>query len=124
MVLLWKISPDVVAVEPKGKQFTTPGQLKRTALLQNYPNPFNPETWIPFALGEVANVEIHIYDATGHRVRTLRLGKKEPGIYQHRAQAAYWDGKNDVGEAVSSGTYFYQLRAREETFVRKAILLK
>jgi len=123
-VLLWQMSPDAAAIEPKEKQFITLGGLKRTALLQNYPNPFNPETWIPFALSETADVEIRIYSANGHLMRALQLGRKEPGIYQSKGKAAYWDGKNDAGEAVSSGVYFYQLRAGSETFVRKAMLLK
>jgi hypothetical protein len=118
------VPPGVVAVQAKGKQHITLGEIKRTALLQNYPNPFNPETWIPFILAEDADAEIAIYDINGQLVQRLELGHRVAGVYQNRNQAAYWDGKNDIGEAVSSGVYFYELRAESETFVRKAMLLK
>ena len=81
-ILLWAIGSDVVSVEPKGKQFITLGDLKHTMLLQNYPNPFNPETWIPFVLGEAADVEIRIYSANSNQARTLHLGQKEIGMGQ------------------------------------------
>ena len=81
-ILLWAIGSDVVSVEPKGKQFITLGDLKHTMLLQNYPNPFNPETWIPFVLGEAADVEIRIYSVNSNQARTLHLGQKEIGMGQ------------------------------------------
>ena len=125
VILLWEMNlPDSVSVEPRDKLVVTFGGLKQTALLQNYPNPFNPETWIPFVLGEPADVEIHIYDAASHLVRTMQSGQKTAGIYQNKAQAAYWDGKNNSGESVSSGVYFYEMRVGRNTFVRKAMLLK
>ena len=96
----------------------------KTHLAQNYPNPFNPETWIPFVLSKAADIQISIYNMNGHRVQTLKLGHREPGIYQSKVKAAYWDGKNEVGETVSSGIYFYKLRVDAEEYVRKAILLK
>ena len=80
-----------------------------TKLLPNYPNPFNPETWIPYQLSEAAHVRIHIYDVAGHLVRTLDLGTKLARSYLSREQAAYWDGRNEMGEGVSSGVYFYTL---------------
>jgi hypothetical protein len=113
-----------VAVQPRGKMPFTLGAIKETALLQNYPNPFNPETWMPFVLHEATEVEIRIYNVPGQLVRTLQLGRKAPGIYLNKAQAAYWDGTNDDGEAVGSGIYFYQMHAGSNTFVRKAVLLK
>ena len=80
-----------------------------TALLHNYPNPFNPETWIPYQLAESAEVTLTIYSVNGTLVRTLKLGHQPAGIYQTRTRAAYWDGKNEVGESVASGVYFYTL---------------
>ena len=100
------------------------GNLKRTALLQNYPNPFNPETWISFVLAEPADVQIIIYDVAGSPIRTLELGNRSAGVYHSKEKAGYWDGKNDAGEALSSGVYFYELRTGGKTSVRKAILLK
>ena len=97
---------------------------KETALLPNYPNPFNPETWIPYQLSEPAEVTLTIYAVHGTKVRTLALGLMPAGIYQSRSRAAYWDGKNDVGESVASGVYFYTLTAGEFTSTRKMLIRK
>ena len=97
---------------------------EETALLPNYPNPFNPETWIPYQLSESAEVTLRIYSVNGVLVRTLALGHTPAGIYQSRSRAAYWDGKNDVGESVASGLYFYTLTAGEFTATRKLLIRK
>ena len=95
---------------------------KETALLANYPNPFNPETWIPYQLAEPAEVTLRIYTIKGELVRTLALGHQPAGIYQTRTRAAYWDGKNALGEPVASGIYFYTLTASEFTSTRKMLI--
>ena len=95
-----------------------------TALFANYPNPFNPETWIPYQLSKAADVSVTIYAADGHVVRTLALGHQEAGMYKNRTQAAYWDGKNALGESVASGLYFYTLTAGEFTATRRMLILK
>ena len=95
-----------------------------TALLPNYPNPFNPETWIPYYLATDAAVVLTISDVRGGVVRTLALGHQVAGIYQSRARAAYWDGRNAVGEPVASGVYFYTLTAGEFTATRKLLIRK
>ena len=97
---------------------------EETALLHNYPNPFNPETWIPYQLAEAADVTLHIYTASGALVRTLNLGHQSAGIYQYRSRAAYWDGRNDVGETVASGIYFYTLTVGDFTATRKMLIMK
>ena len=97
---------------------------EKTALLPNYPNPFNPETWIPYDLAEAADVTVHIYTAGGALVRTLVLGHQVAGIYQTRSRAAYWDGKNEVGESVASGIYFYTLTAGNFTGTGKMLVMK
>ena len=97
---------------------------KETALLPNYPNPFNPETWIPYQLAIPAAVTVHIYAANGVPVRTLGLGYQHAGSYQTQSSAAYWDGKNDVGEQVASGVYFYTLTAGNFTATRKMLIRK
>ena len=97
---------------------------KETALLPNYPNPFNPETWIPYQLSEPAEVTLRIYAVNGTKIRTLALGQMSAGIYQTRSRAAYWDGRNNVGEPVASGIYFYTLKAGEFTSTRKMLILK
>ena len=80
-----------------------------TALLPNYPNPFNPETWIPYHLSTSAEVTLSIYTVDGRLVRTLNLGHQLAGVYESRERAVYWDGKNQLGEPVASGLYFYTL---------------
>ena len=97
---------------------------EKTALLPNYPNPFNPETWIPYDLAKPADATVHIYAAGGTLVRTLALGHQAAGIYQSRSRAAYWDGKNEVGESVASGVYFYTLTAGNFTATRKMLIMK
>ena len=97
---------------------------KETALLPNFPNPFNPETWIPYQLAKPADVTVRIYTADGKLVRTLALGHQAVGKYYQRSRAAYWDGKNEVGEAVASGVYFYTLTAGDFTATRKMLIRK
>ena len=97
---------------------------EKTALLANYPNPFNPETWIPYNLAKSAEVTLAIYAANGAVVRTLALGHQTAGIYQSRNRAAYWDGKNALGESVASGVYFYTLTAGGFSATRKMLILK
>ena len=95
-----------------------------TALFANYPNPFNPETWIPYQLAKAADVTVTIYASDGSVVRTLALGHQDVGMYKHRTQAAYWDGKNELGESVASSLYFYTLTAGEFTATRRMLILK
>ena len=115
---------DVLAVEPKGKLLTSLGYVKQTRLLQNYPNPFNPETWIPYQLATEADVTVVIYNSSGQLVRTLELRSQPPGLYLTQEKAAYWDGRSDTGEWVSSGTYFYHLHAGDYSAAKKMIILK
>ncbi len=97
---------------------------KKTELLPNYPNPFNPETWIPYQLLNPANVTLTIYDVNGNNVKNFVLGYQEAGIYQTRSSAVYWDGKNNIGETVASGVYFYTLIAGNFTATRKMLIKK
>ncbi len=97
---------------------------KETALLANYPNPFNPETWIPYQLAVPAEVTLTIYDMNGGVIRRLEVGHQAAGIYQSRNRALYWDGRNDHGEFVASGLYFYTLKAAEFAATRKMLIRK
>jgi len=97
---------------------------EKTVLLSNYPNPFNPETWIPYRLAETSLVALRIYDITGNFVRTITVGYQPPGRYESKEKAIYWDGRNDFGERVSSGTYFYTLTVENFTATRKMLILK
>ena len=104
----------------------TPDDLipQRTVLLANYPNPFNPETWLPYQLANDAEVVIRIYSATGQLVRNMDLGFQQAGYYIDRSRAAYWDGRNDLGERLASGVYFYQLSTPESSTTRKMVIRK
>ncbi len=97
---------------------------EETALLANYPNPFNPETWIPYQLAESAEVTLTIYDMNGQLVRRLVIGYQAAGMYQSRSRAVYWDGRNQLGESVASGLYFYTLTADEFSATRRMLILK
>lgn len=97
---------------------------KETLLLANYPNPFNPETWIPYQLSEPGKVILHIYSVKGALIRTLTLGHQPTGMYHSKSRAAYWDGRNSLGETVASGVYFYTLSAGDFTATRKLLIRK
>ena len=97
---------------------------KETVLLPNYPNPFNPETWIPYRLAADAFVTLTIYDGSGHVVRTLDVGHRRAAFYESRSKAIYWDGRNEFGEHVASGVYFYHLSAGDFSATRKMLILK
>ena len=105
-------------------QFLTPLIPIQTALLPNYPNPFNPETWIPYRLAAPADVTASIYSVEGQLVRTLELGHQPVGVYESRSRAAYWDGRNEFGEPVASGVYFYTLTTGNFTATRKMLIRK
>ena len=95
-----------------------------TELLRNYPNPFNPETWIPYRLAEDAFVTLTIYDGNGQIVRTLDVGHQTSAVYESQSKAVYWDGRNENGESVASGVYFYTLTAGDFSATRKMVILK
>lgn len=96
----------------------------RTLVAANYPNPFNPETWIPYQLAEESNVTVRIFDASGALVRTLNLGAQSAGGHVTRDRAAYWDGRNDLGETVASGVYYYEFRAGGYSKTQRMLILK
>ena len=97
---------------------------KETTLLANYPNPFNPETWIPYQLAEAGEVAIIIYDMRGIAIRRFDLGHQPAGIYRSKSRAAYWNGRNAVGERVASGVYFCTLTAGDFTATWKMLIRK
>ena len=115
---------EITSIQPQGKGFVTWGKVKQDRLMQNYPNPFNPETWIPYQLGKATDVVIKIHTASGQLVRTLNPGHKSAGTYINRDKAAYWDGKNEVGELISSEIYFYTIEAGDFTAIRKMVIAK
>jgi len=98
--------------------------IKQTALLQSYPNPFNPEVWIPYELAEQTSVSIQIYNLSGQLIQVLDLGMQPRGRYISKEKAAYWDGRNEIGERAASGVYFYVLKAGNFTATKKMVIVK
>jgi flagellar hook assembly protein FlgD len=109
------ICPKPVAVEDEESSLTP----KDFELHQNYPNPFNNETIIKFNLRKPAEVSLTIYNILGQKVRTLVEGRSNAG-----SQTLSWDGKDDKGNDLSSGIYFYRLKAGELTETKRLVLLK
>lgn len=109
------------ARDPVGlaNQSHSPARPSSVELNQNYPNPFNPATTINYMVATEGKVSLKVYNVTGQLVRSLINETKRPGNYRVR-----WDGKNDYGVKVASGTYFYQLIVGDFTSAKKAILLK
>ena len=122
--LSFKVSPEDLANAVLSVSLDGIGQPTQNLLLQNYPNPFNPETWIPYQLSEDSLVSVSIYDTTGQLVRTLSLGFQSAGFYNSQGRAAYWDGRNALGERVASGVYFYQLTTPAFQQTRRLVIVK
>lgn len=124
LIVVWEVNVGgaggVVGVEMVDTALVKWGAVKRTALLQNYPNPFNPDTWIPYFLAEDSKTVITVYHTTGQIVRTLDLGRQRSGY-----QTAHWDGKDNGGQSLASGVYFYILKADDgSSDMKKMVLLK
>jgi hypothetical protein len=88
-------------------------------LLSAYPNPFNPSTMIEYALPQDSKVHLVIYDILGRHVKTLVRQTQAPGYKSVR-----WNGRNDMGQQVSAGMYFYRIQAGSFSKVQKMVLLK
>lgn len=91
-------------------------------LSQSYPNPFNPVAVIQFTVGSEqpsSHITLKIYNITGQLVRTLVDVERTPGNY-----TVIWDGKNNSGEEVASGIYFYQLNSASFKETKRAVLIK
>ena len=95
-----------------------------TSLLPNYPNPFNPETWIPYRLAWDSDVTLTIFDLSGRVVRMLEVGHRIAGFYESADRAIYWDCRNQFGEQVANGVYFYTFTAKDFTGTRRMVILR
>ena len=89
------------------------------SLNQNYPNPFNPETELSYQIPEASNVNLVIYNSLGQKIRTLVSEFQVPGSYKTQ-----WDGTDSHGQLVSSGIYFYLIKAGEFTQTRKMMFVR
>ena len=94
----------------------TPDEFK---LYQNYPNPFSNQTTLQYDVAEATSVKIYIYNTLGQLVKTIDQGENGVGTY-----TVEWDGKNDDGDTLSSGVYFYQLRTKDFNKTMKMLLVK
>ena len=129
-----EVDPEPFSVKPNsGLKISSHAKIKtsefshsprQTQLLSNYPNPFNPETWIPFQLAQPTSVVLRLYDIEGQVIRTINLGYKKVGFYTVINRAIYWDGKNQLGESVSSGVYFYRLTTSDYDAMKKMVILR
>jgi len=113
-----------VESEEKSSSYSDKATKIKTRTYAVYPNPFNPDVWIPYDIDDSNNVNIEIYDSLGQLIRTLDLGYKMRGHYVEASKAAYWDGRNSHGEQISSGVYFYKLKAGNFVAVGKMIAVK
>jgi hypothetical protein len=111
-VYVWK-APTVVSVNEQQNR------LAYFELYQNYPNPFNPVTTIRFRTEKSDLVKLEVFDLLGRRVKTLLNKRLNSGVHQVR-----WDGKDELGQQVASGVYFYRLLVGSHAKVRKMILMK
>lgn len=93
--------------------------LQSFTLKQNYPNPFNPTTTIEYEIPHTGDVEVSIFDVQGKKVKELEKRMKESGSYK-----AVWDSRDNAGQSVSSGTYFYRVQFNGSQLVNKLLLLK
>ena len=82
-------------------------------------NPFNPSTTIEYQPPSRGNVQINIYNSFGQLVRSLVNEQRDAGTH-----TAVWDGKDNTGKVVSSGAYFYQIRADDAVQAKRMLLLK
>lgn len=113
------ISPNLIMAAPQVDILPS-----KTQLLPNFPNPFNPETWLPYQLTKSSEVTLNIYNSKGELVRKLELGYKPAGYYTDSTKAAFWDGRNMLGEKITSGIYFYQLETGDHTSTKRMIMIK
>ncbi len=90
-----------------------------TELGKNYPNPFNPETKISLSLGNPGQVRMEVYNIKGQKVKTLVNESMLKGIH-----TVTWNGKDNSGESVGSGVYFYRMVTKDKVLTRKMLLLK
>jgi flagellar hook assembly protein FlgD len=95
------------------------GVVNGFALGNNYPNPFNPETVISYSVPASGEVSLSIFNTLGQKVRTLVDGGTAAGTYK-----ATWDGRNDYGQLMSSGIYYYTLKSANTAITKRMVFLK
>jgi hypothetical protein len=129
---VWEVGADVAALKawfdhydflttapPPSQVETQPPMPSTFRLAQNRPNPFDGATDIRYALPVACHVKLHVYNALGQKMASLVDHHQEAGF-----RTVHWDARNESGERVSSGVYFYRLEAGDFAQTRKMILLK
>jgi subtilisin family serine protease len=106
-------------LHPNGTDENEPELPQTFALRQNYPNPFNPSTVIQFDLPKACHVSILIYNVLGQQVRALVNSEQQAGYH-----TVVWDGTDESDSPVSSGTYFYILKAGDQSTSKKMTLMR
>ena len=94
-------------------------EIAKTSLDQNYPNPFNPSTTIAYSIQNDGLIELKVYNIKGQLVKTLVKGEQQTGSYE-----VVWNGKDSNEKSISSGVYFYKLSTKDETIMKKMLMLK
>ncbi len=110
---------DCVRIIRKGKSKLSTEIANGFSLGSNYPNPFNPETEISFSLPERTQVSLVIYNVLGEKVETLVNGQMDAGTH-----TIHWNGRDEAGNSVASGIYFYRLKAEDFDQTMKMVLMK
>ena len=114
----WEVIVCTLTVNPAGVEEvqTSP---KKFSLSQNYPNPFYAHTTIEYAIPKETDVAIKIYSITGQAIRTIQLGSQKIGFYK-----VTWDGRDNRGQRVASGVYFYRMQAGDFVTTKKLTILR
>lgn len=94
-------------------------EVTKTSLDQNYPNPFNPSTTIAYSILNDGMIELKVYNIKGQLVKTLVMGEQQTGSYE-----VVWNGKDNNEKNISSGVYFYKLTTKDDTIMKKMLMLK
>jgi len=94
-------------------------EITKTSLDQNYPNPFNPSTTIAYSIQNDGMTELKVYNIRGQLVKTLVKGEQQTGSYE-----VVWNGKDNNEKNISSGVYFYKLSTKDDTIMKKLLMLK
>jgi hypothetical protein len=110
---LWVVATDV---EEEKEEAAIP---KEFSLSQNYPNPFNPQTVIEYALPKESQVSVTVYNILGQRVKVLKDEFEKEGY-----KRVVWDGRDDSGEEVASGIYFYRIVTKDFVTAKKMMMVK
>jgi hypothetical protein len=90
----------------------------------NFPNPVIDHTYIPYDLRVRSYIDVEIYDLLGHPIRHLYSGIKGAGVHNTASTSIYWDARDDAGQKVPSGAYFYSIQTSYGTLYGKLVVIR